>query len=266
MGWVAIPDDVYADPALARVGPRAAWLWTCARAYAGQRATDGAIPSIVLRLAGASAADAKALVSAGLWTEAADGWTDPRFLDDNASSAEREASRAWERERKARRRAIARGYDPSPTGTATWNPTGVPAGVPVGVRHTQVQVQEQESPPLVPPSGGRATLPGVEVPKVKRPKAAKGPMPPDYQPADDIIALASSLGVDLARETAACRDYFAAHGKPMADWHATLRGWVRRAPTFARTGTRPRADLLIQTSTADWDAEYARAEAIAGAR
>ena len=92
---------------------------------------------------------------------------------------------------------------------------------------TDPDLTDQNLPPC-PPSGGSATKA-----KAKRGRVAKGPMPADYQPPADVVALAASLGVDIARATAECRDYFAGRGQPMADWHATLRNWVRRAPSFA---------------------------------
>ena len=80
-------------------------------------------------------------------------------------------------------------------------------------------------------------------------------MPDDYQPPADVVELAAALGVDLARATAECRDYFAGKGQPMADWSATLRNWVRRSPTFARP-TTTRASLPLQSLAPvadDWD-------------
>lgn len=96
---------------------------------------------------------------------------------------------------------------------------------------TDPDLTDQSLPPG-PPSGGSAT-------KAKRARVTKGPMPADYEPSDDIRALAATLGVDLARATAECRDYFGGKGQPMADWNATMRNWVRRAPSFASrpTGT-----------------------------
>lgn len=41
-------------------------------------------------------------------------------------------------------------------------------------------------------------------------------------------------GVDIESETEKFVDYWLAHGKRMADWTATWRNWMRRAPQFNR--------------------------------
>ena len=97
---------------------------------------------------------------------------------------------------------------------------------------TDPDLTDQNLPPC-PPSGGSATT-------AKRARVTKGPMPADYAPTPDIVAMAASLGVDLPSATEACRDHFARDGRGMTDWHATLRNWVRREPTMRRTQTNVR--------------------------
>lgn len=63
--------------------------------------------------------------------------------------------------------------------------------------------------------------------------AAKRRLPPDWSPSEQHAALALSLGVDLEREKAKFRDHFVAHGKPLADWDAAFRNWLRKANDFA---------------------------------
>ena len=128
---------------------------------------------------------------------------------------------------------------------------------------TVPDLTKPESLPPGPPSGGSAREFALAATKAKRPKATRGPMPEDYQPPADVVELAATLGVDLARATADCRDHFAGKWQPMADWGSTLRKWVRREPTFARP-TTTRASLLIQTSADEWEA-VARTAAANGA-
>lgn len=44
-------------------------------------------------------------------------------------------------------------------------------------------------------------------------------------------------GVDIDSETEKFVDYWLGHGKKMADWTATWRNWMRRAPQFNRQET-----------------------------
>lgn len=59
-------------------------------------------------------------------------------------------------------------------------------------------------------------------------------LPDDFEPDDTAIALAAEQGVSLAAELPKFRDYHAARGKPMKDWQAALRTWLRNARSFAR--------------------------------
>lgn len=44
--------------------------------------------------------------------------------------------------------------------------------------------------------------------------------------------------VDLAKQLPMFMDYWLAHGKPMANWDATFRNWMRRAPEFTKPVTQ----------------------------
>ncbi len=59
-------------------------------------------------------------------------------------------------------------------------------------------------------------------------------LPDDFEPDDTAASLADELGVSLAAELPKFRDYHAARGKPMKDWQAALRTWLRNAKQFAR--------------------------------
>jgi hypothetical protein len=66
-----------------------------------------------------------------------------------------------------------------------------------------------------------------------RKKPAK-PLPPDFRPSQQHIDLANELGVDLRFEFAQFRDWWIGDGRPKADWDATLRNWIRKAPGNVR--------------------------------
>ena len=59
-------------------------------------------------------------------------------------------------------------------------------------------------------------------------------LPDDFEPDDTAASLAAELGVSLAAELPEFRDYHAARGKPMKDWQAALRTWLRNAKQFAK--------------------------------
>ncbi|RVP07344.1 helix-turn-helix domain-containing protein [Sinorhizobium meliloti] len=71
------------------------------------------------------------------------------------------------------------------------------------------------------------------------PRARTTALPEDFLP-DLRVAFAN--GLDLAeaeRQAAMFLDYYRAKGKPMRDWNAAWRNWIRRVPDFARrTGDR----------------------------
>ena len=63
-------------------------------------------------------------------------------------------------------------------------------------------------------------------------------LPEDFDPDDAAASLAAELGVSLAAELPKFRDYHAARGKPMKDWQAALRTWLRNAKQFAKPAAK----------------------------
>lgn len=63
-------------------------------------------------------------------------------------------------------------------------------------------------------------------------------LPEDFEPDDTAASLAAELGVSLAAELPKFRDYHAARGKPMKDWQAALRTWLRNAKQFAKPAAK----------------------------
>lgn len=63
-------------------------------------------------------------------------------------------------------------------------------------------------------------------------------LPEDFEPDDTAASLAAELGVSLAAELPKFRDYHAARGKPMKDWQAAMRTWLRNAKQFAKPAAK----------------------------
>lgn len=79
-------------------------------------------------------------------------------------------------------------------------------------------------------------LPADDEPQRKASGTPKRAMqlPDDFEPDNTAAALAAELGVSLTAELPKFRDYHAARGKPMKDWQAALRTWLRNAKQFAK--------------------------------
>lgn len=138
-----------------------------------------------------------------------------------------------------------------------------PSSIPSPDLHHASTVQEQckheestEQTLLIPDSGflipdplqkhgaqdapSQNALPADDEPQRKTsgtPKRATQ-LPEDFEPDDTAAALAAELGVSLAAELPKFRDYHAARGKPMKDWQAALRTWLRNAKQFAKPAAK----------------------------
>lgn len=64
-------------------------------------------------------------------------------------------------------------------------------------------------------------------------------LPDDFEPDETAVALAAEQGVALSVEMPKFRDYHAARGKPMKDWQAALRTWLRNARQFSKPASAP---------------------------
>lgn len=74
-------------------------------------------------------------------------------------------------------------------------------------------------------------------------------LPADWKPSDEHRALAEKEGVDLDREAEQFRDHWAATGKPMKDWDACFRKWLRNAAKFAGKKPKPAQTTKGKTYT-----------------
>lgn len=64
--------------------------------------------------------------------------------------------------------------------------------------------------------------------------------------------------VDIDKEHEAFCDYWLAHGKKMADWFATWRNWMRRAPAFKGAVRDPVRLRTLDEIRADEAVQYAK--------
>jgi hypothetical protein len=135
MAWFKLNDEMPEHPKFVRAGVEAGWLYVCGLAYASRLLTDGFIPEgVVSRLSAVRNArrEAEALVAAGLWERAADGFQIHDYLE-HQESAERVRGR---RQRDRARKDSAR------------NPDGIQAESqkgPEGFRVLDVDVDTEES-------------------------------------------------------------------------------------------------------------------------
>lgn len=86
--------------------------------------------------------------------------------------------------------------------------------------------------PLNPPQsarrGGDSKEPnGVDADQKRRP--GKRDLPKDWAPNEAHQERAKRSRLDLDQEVGRFRDYYAAHGKRMADWDAAFRNWLIKA-------------------------------------
>lgn len=103
MSYAQFHDGFYRNPKVQKVPSAARWMWAASIGYAAEHLTDGFIPSHALGVlcpeldAKPRAKLAAALVAAGLWETAEDGWRVHDYLNWNMSKAvilERRAANA----------------------------------------------------------------------------------------------------------------------------------------------------------------------------
>lgn len=100
-------------------------------------------------------------------------------------------------------------------------------------------VSREPEPPAPRPANGDPGRFALEPERPSKPRrAAKAPIPPDYQPDASVATAAREAGVDLGREIAKLKDWAAGKGELKADWHAAARNWMRSAAE-RRTSSTP---------------------------
>lgn len=112
MPWFKVDDTLFTHPKVTKAGNRAIGLWVRAGSWSMSLLTDGFVPKHMIPTLGASTADARKLVDAGLWATARqdgeDGYRFHQWLERQPSREQVEADRAAARERQQRAREAAK--------------------------------------------------------------------------------------------------------------------------------------------------------------
>mgnify|MGYP001399035751 CR=1 FL=1 len=116
-----------------------------------------------------------------------------------------------------------------------------PSGFSLGsFSETQAKAHQTPCTSLLIPDGISSALTADDEPQRKTsgtPKRATQ-LPEDFYPDGTALSLAAELGVSLSAELPKFRDYHTARGKPMKDWQAALRTWLRNAKQFAKPAAK----------------------------
>lgn len=107
----------------------------------------------------------------------------------------------------------------------------------------------------VPPTPAPAPAPIAPIERASKSKRAQQ-LPDGWKPTrDDVAAIAAVLpDLDTQAEHEKFTDHFRANGKPMKDWSAAWRNWMRRAGEFAPTKPRSSADADAEWRESQWRA------------
>jgi hypothetical protein len=215
MRWLRLYDDVLDDPKVQRLSPELFKHWINLLCLANKGSPRGAIPtdlddlSFRLRVSVDEATQILVRLSEAGLLERDDenrlhphGWDQRQFKSDNTT----------ERVNKWRARKDAPEKDETLHATLDVTPPDTDTDTDTDQSHM-----------------GR-----VHAPKAKR--ATQIPM--DWQPPQALIEWAHEVEgfpmFGIGAETKLFRDHFLANGKPMKDWNAAWRNWMRRSREFAR--------------------------------
>lgn len=249
------------DRAIRAAGANAELLYLRALAFARANRTGGVIEDFDLDELGTGipdAADSAAtLVRVGLWVTSGAGWLIRSWEKWNPANASESGTFG-----NHKRWHLARGLvAPNCPHCLQEQPESSPPNRP--------DDSPRIAPMIAPISGGIAEESRREenreeekreeervASQAKRARA----LPPGWQP-DEAVATAIRAelpDIDLAAEHTKFCDHFTANGKPMKDWDAAWRNWMRRATQFAPTTRRTR-----QQETDDLFAAAARRMGVA---
>jgi hypothetical protein len=76
------------------------------------------------------------------------------------------------------------------------------------------------------PTGGEGAAPGGA--PARAVTRAKSLLPEGFEPDAKAVAMAKAMKLNPHALAAEFRDHYAANGKPMADWQASFRSWIRK--------------------------------------
>ena len=105
MTYFKVDDHFHSHPKILTLGLDAVGLWTLAGSWSGEQLTDGFIPVSLIARLGGSESTALALVDAGLWEHAPNGYQFHDWAAHNQTKAQVEESRELWRVKKEKQRA-----------------------------------------------------------------------------------------------------------------------------------------------------------------
>jgi hypothetical protein len=196
--WFKVDDGFHSHPKAFRSGTAALGLWVRAGSWAANQLTDGFVPTEVVRMYG-TAAMAKALVAAELWTKTDGGYQFHQWSEDGRQPTRQqvETERAAARERmKKRRNPPPTDHDDSPDVRA--NTADVQANTVGDHERSSVAVRE--------------------------------PRPGPTRPGTYLLTLISRLAAGDARGGPPPASYLSRFGdRPAEDERGAWLGWLRKA-------------------------------------
>lgn len=259
MVWVRIDENFAQHPKVLRAGPLGMAMQIAALCYCNRHMTDGFVPKQIakglldldglgMRMSGnglmGAGLDAEwhlvveDLVEAGLWDEVDGGWQIHDYLDFQPSR--QQIQRVSETRREAGRRGGSANRKQTPeqiakhvakqNGEQIESKSSSKSSSKTEAKSKPVPVSRIpiETPPVAPPC--EADIPGF-LDRRKSNGEAKRRKQLDW---DELPEEARTFcrqkrpDLDPDRTFERFRDYWIGHGKPMKDWMATWRNWVRK--------------------------------------
>lgn len=237
--WIKMRSNLWDDPRVSRLcditgHDEAAivgalyWLW----ATADQHSEDGVLQGLTVRQVDRKThvkGFGAAMCEIGWLADHPEGVRIVRFEEHNGTSAKRRCS-------ESRRKMSARDADTLRThcvqgADENQNDCGSDA-------HLEKEKSREEST-----SSLRSDVVAPHADDEPQRKTSGAPkratqLPNDFEPDETAARVAAELGVSVSRELPKFRDYHAAKGKPMKDWQAAFRTWLRNAKEYARPAAK----------------------------
>lgn len=244
MTWFKVDDNLAFHRKVVAAGNAAMGLWVRAGSWSAAHLTDGFVPDHMIGLLGTTA-QAKRLISAGLWTEVAGGCQFHQWNENGRqpTSANVRGRREKAAERQARWRA-SKPEDPQVS--------DVSDGVTDALVTPLVTGGVTPAPTRPDPN----TSPNGDVAPQRRRRATR--IPDDFQVTPEMVewARANTPGVDGRRETEKFIDHWRAKPGTAAtkvDWVATWRNWMRKSQEDLGPSRAPRFRVVGNGSPYPYD-------------
>lgn len=260
MTYARVDDQFTEHPKVLEVGPLGEALWLRGLLYASRNLTDGFVPTAYLRRMGDMDAieQADRLEKAGLWHGCEGGYRIHDYADWQRSKEE-VAAISQVRAEAGRRGGLARASNEANAKQVASKPRSKTQAYTDTASDTDTDTEQnrvERAGADAPPGTGAAGAP-----KPKRSKAIDA----DWTPDDTVIRALDDEGFragEVHRELIKFHDHFKATGKPMKDWNAAFKNWMRRSREFAPARASPNGkadDLTYYAEVAEPDPERERA-------